>query len=90
MSALGSVANILSCKCHVRFGSLADITGRSRHVSFAPESGHQPDIKQCPLCATSGHRPPIQLSNTWRGLAALASVADGVVDRDRELAHIAA
>jgi ribonuclease Z len=25
---------------HVRFGSLADITARSRHVRFTPDSGH--------------------------------------------------
>jgi hypothetical protein len=28
----------------VRFGSLADITSRLRHVRFAPNSGHQSDI----------------------------------------------
>jgi hypothetical protein len=27
----------------------------SRHVRFTPESGHQADIPQCPLCANSGH-----------------------------------
>jgi hypothetical protein len=29
---------------NVRFGSLADIASRLRHVRFTPESGHQSDI----------------------------------------------
>jgi len=39
----------------VRFGSLADIAGRSRHVRFTPNSGHHSDITECPLCAKSGN-----------------------------------
>jgi len=40
---------------HVRFGSKADIAGRSRHVRFTPESGHHSDVAPCPLSAESGH-----------------------------------
>ena len=39
----------------VRFGSLADITARSRHVRFTPESGHSSVQVGCPKSATSGH-----------------------------------
>ena len=38
------------------FGSLADIARRQAHVRFAPKSGHQSDIKSCPLSAISRHR----------------------------------
>jgi hypothetical protein len=31
------------------FGSLADISGSQRHVSFTPESGHSPTRAACPL-----------------------------------------
>ena len=35
--------------CHnVRFGSLADITARSRHVRFTPDSGHSSVQVGCP------------------------------------------
>jgi hypothetical protein len=36
-------------------GSLTDIMSRPRHVRFAPISGHQSDIAECPLCARSRH-----------------------------------
>ena len=42
----------------VRFGSLADIIQRQRHVRFTPNSGHDPPDHQCPLSARSRH-PPI-------------------------------
>ena len=38
------------------FGSLADITARSRHVRFTPDSGHSSVQVGCPKSATSGHR----------------------------------
>ena len=44
-----------SAKPNVRFGSLADITARSRHVRFTPNSGHLSARAGCPLCAISGH-----------------------------------
>jgi hypothetical protein len=37
----------------VRFGSLADITARARHVRFTPDSGHSADELACPFCAIS-------------------------------------
>ena len=40
---------------NVRFGSLADITTRPRHVRFTPDSGHSADELACPFCAISGH-----------------------------------
>ena len=40
---------------HVRFGSLADITARSRHVRFTPNSGHSSVRVGCPKSAKSGH-----------------------------------
>ena len=42
----------------VRFGSLADITARSRHVRFTPDSGHSSVQVGCPKSARSGHRCP--------------------------------
>jgi hypothetical protein len=38
---------------NVRNGSLADITTRSRHVCFAPESGHSSEQVGCPKSAIS-------------------------------------
>jgi len=38
-----------------RYGSLADITVRSRHVGVTPDSGHSSVQVGCPLCANSGH-----------------------------------
>jgi hypothetical protein len=32
--------SFLGCVADVRFGSLADITTRSRHVRFTPDNGH--------------------------------------------------
>jgi hypothetical protein len=40
----------------VRFGSKADFAGHSEHVRFAPESGLNSDIVECPLSAKSRHR----------------------------------
>ena len=40
----------------VRFGSLADITARPRHVCFTPESRHSSVRVGCPKSAKSGHR----------------------------------
>jgi hypothetical protein len=40
---------------HVRFGSLADITARSRHVRFTPDSGHSSVQVGCPKSANNGH-----------------------------------
>jgi hypothetical protein len=39
----------------VRFGSLADIATRWRHVRFTPESGHVQCNSACLLWAKSGH-----------------------------------
>src|SRR5262249_51453859 len=38
-----------------RFGSLADIALRPRHVRFTPKSRHWKSVAKCPLCAKSGH-----------------------------------
>jgi hypothetical protein len=38
-----------------RFGSLADIAARSRHVRFAPDSGHLSAQVGCPKSAISGY-----------------------------------
>ena len=40
-------------RLNVRFGSLADITARWRHVRFAPNSGHLSVRAGCPLSANS-------------------------------------
>ena len=45
----------------VRFGSEADISQRSIHVRFTPESGRQLQSFECPLCAKSG--PGVRLFN---------------------------
>jgi hypothetical protein len=39
----------------VRFGSLADIVQRRRHVCFTPESRHSSARIVHPLCTISGH-----------------------------------
>ena len=39
---------------NVRFGSLADITARSRHVRFTPNSGHSSVQLECPKSAING------------------------------------
>ena len=41
---------------NVRYGSLADIVQRPRHVCFTPNSGHSSVRVGCPKSATSGHR----------------------------------
>jgi len=51
-----AIAASSHCKLgHVRFGSLADITARSRHVRFTPDSGHSSVQVGCPKSARSGH-----------------------------------
>ena len=40
---------------NVRYGSLADISERTRDVRFTPESGHAERQHQCPLSANSRH-----------------------------------
>jgi hypothetical protein len=42
---------------HVLYGSLADIKARSRHVRFAPSSGHSSVRVGCPKSAISRHSP---------------------------------
>ena len=42
---------------NVRFGSLADIVQRPRHVCFSPNSGHSSARVARPLSAKSGHQP---------------------------------
>ena len=41
---------------NVGFGSLADITARSRHVRFAPDIGHSSVQVGCPKSAKSRHK----------------------------------
>src|SRR5271169_24667 len=43
----------------VRYESLTDVAADLGHVRFTPETGHEPDIEECPLCATSRHLPLI-------------------------------
>jgi hypothetical protein len=68
---------------YVSFGSLADITGRSCHVRFTPDSGHSSVQVGCPKSAISGH----SIEGMWRKARALRlrvarrllqSKADGV------------
>ena len=40
---------------YVRYGSLADITARSRHIRFTPDSGHSAVQLECPKSVISGH-----------------------------------
>jgi hypothetical protein len=40
----------------VAFGSKAEVKAFNIDVRFTPESGHDPDIVRCPLCARSRHR----------------------------------
>ncbi len=53
-SARGPIVN--GERCHVRFGSKADICSAKRHVRFTPKSGHRGARSKCPLSANSGHR----------------------------------
>jgi len=46
--------HITQSKSRLFFGSLADITARSRHVCFTPDSGHSSVQVRCPLSAMSG------------------------------------
>jgi hypothetical protein len=54
MGFRGQFALQRSRAAHVRFGSKADIRAKKRNVRFT-ESGHQSDIRSCPLCAKNGH-----------------------------------
>jgi hypothetical protein len=58
--SIGDSSIRVSCGLHkrdrwpdVRFGSLADITARSRHVRFIPDSGHSLVHLECPKSAIS-------------------------------------
>jgi len=53
---------LLSRVPRVRFGSLADITARSRHVRFTPDSGHSSVQVGCPKSAISGQGAFLSLS----------------------------
>ena len=57
MGFRGQFALQKSVIAHVRLGSKADIVGYPRDVRFTPNSGHQSDMPQCPLCAKSRHWP---------------------------------
>ena len=61
-------------RCHVRFGSKADICAAISHVRFTPKSGHVRCNSACPLSARSGHSPPHSITSS-----ALASTAGGNV-----------
>jgi len=56
---------------NVRFGSLADIASRPRHVRYSPQSGHSTARFARPLSAKSG------LSRLPRILSAPVDLADG-------------
>jgi hypothetical protein len=56
MAATCSPAPSAHCiTVNVRYGSLADITARSRHVRFTPNNGHSSAQVARPLCAINGH-----------------------------------
>jgi hypothetical protein len=63
------------------FGSLADMTARSRHVRFTPDSGHCSVQVRCPKSATSGHRRA-----GWKGGVKFlrASPTGALGDRDAQ------
>jgi hypothetical protein len=47
-------------RLNVRFGSLADITARWRHVRFTPNSGHlsvRAGWRLVPIADSAGHYP---------------------------------
>src|SRR6476620_6906825 len=54
LHAAGGQANRRSTR-DVRFGSLADISERTKDVRFTPESGHAELQHRRPLSAISGH-----------------------------------
>ena len=47
--------DVTSEESYVRFGSLADIVERPRHVCFTPNSGHSPVQVGSPKSANNGH-----------------------------------
>jgi hypothetical protein len=51
----------IATNLNVRFGSLADISERIRHVRFTPRSGHAHRRHQCLRSATSGHSMPLPM-----------------------------
>jgi hypothetical protein len=53
--ARGTTERLLLSSRDVRFGSLADISRRDRHVRFTPESRHVRCNQKCLLWANSGH-----------------------------------
>jgi hypothetical protein len=57
-------------RAHVRFGSLADMSGRFCDVRFTPKSGYGSARSLCPLCAVSGHCPIEQVQHPWTYSAA--------------------
>jgi len=60
-----------------RFGSLADVAARSRHVRFAPKSGLKSHMRRCPLSAKSGHsNQPFQMYT----LVVLVNCVEGDLD----------
>jgi len=57
---------------NVRYGSLADITARLRHVRFTLDSGHSSVQMGCPKSANSGRLdPPVMDRLTGTRLLAL-------------------
>ena len=60
---------------HVRFGSLADITGSRRYVCFAPESGNR--LSRWPCCAASPTEAggDLWMSSCYFGYAAALETA---------------
>jgi hypothetical protein len=52
--------NLTGAASDVRFGSLADITARSRHVRFTSDSGHSSVQVGCPKSAITGSFPSYQ------------------------------
>src|SRR6476659_7216890 len=55
VSPCRSARSSMAGRPYAHYGPLADITARSRHVRFAPDSGHSADRLACPFCARSGH-----------------------------------
>ena len=54
----GKIARGLTALYKVRFGSLADIAARSRHVRFSPQSGHSSSaLATSALCQKETLRP---------------------------------
>ena len=69
---------------NVRFGSLADISERTKDVRFTPQSGHAERQHRRPLCAISGHNLPGKLFLVVADCANLATglrVEGGLLER---------